>query len=117
MSSRQQMGWLNSYSTAAARTDRFRDRGDHLFLVAAGLLGEAGSILAEIKKMKREAGAYPVYRHRLVEELGDFLWYYVRLVAECDSRILNGLPAVSAVGPTRPAKIGPALDLGSAVGQ
>ena len=111
------MGWLNSYSTAAARTDRFRDRRDHLLLLAAGMLGEAGSILAEIKKMKREAKAYPGYRQRLMEELGDFLWYYVRLAAQCDSRILNGLPAASTAGPRLQVNIGLALDLGSAVGQ
>lgn len=48
-------------------------------LLIAGLFGEAGSISAEVKKMRREGPAYPAYRRRLTEELGDFLWYFVRL--------------------------------------
>lgn len=67
------MGWLASYSSAAALTDTFQDRNDHLLLLAAGLLGEAGSIAAGIKKEKRETGAYPGHCQRLLEELGDFL--------------------------------------------
>jgi len=111
------MDWLTSYSATAALTDKFQTRQDHLLLLAAGLLGEAGSIVAEIKKMNREAAAYPGYRQRLTEELGDFLWYFVRIVALCDQRLLQSLPTAHHPEPTRPADIRPGLDLGSAVGQ
>lgn len=111
------MSWLTSYIDAAALTDNFQGRDDHLLLLAAGLLGEAGSIVAEIKKMNREAGAYPGYRQRLTEELGDFLWYYVRLAVLADADFVERLETNEYTGPTRPTEIGPSLDLGSAVGR
>lgn len=73
------MTWLDEYAVEAARTDRFADAPKHLGLLAAGLDGETGSIVAEVKKAARERDAYPVYRRRLVEEIGDALWYLVRL--------------------------------------
>ena len=48
-------------------------------LLATGLFGEAGSVLAELKKTVRERGAYPSYQNRLTEEVGDLLWYFARL--------------------------------------
>jgi len=71
--------WLDEYAIEAARTDRFAGAPKHLGLLAAGLDGETGSIVAEVKKAARERDAYPVYRQRLVEEIGDALWYLVRL--------------------------------------
>ena len=72
------MSWLTEYSKAAARTDRLAGKPNHTEILAAGLFGEAGSVLAELKKEDRETQAYPAYRNRLVEELGDLLWYLVR---------------------------------------
>lgn len=73
------MTWLDDYSTEAARTDRLPRSEDHVRLLAAGLAGETGSILAEVKKAARERDAYPEYRDRLLEEIGDTLWYLTRL--------------------------------------
>jgi len=111
------MQWLRSYSRAAARTDRFQDRADHLLLLATGLLGEAGSILAEIKKMQREAAAYPGYRKRVLEEFGDFLWYYVRIASLTDQRILSTLSAATGRIRSNQRRLTVALDLGANVGQ
>ena len=72
------MSWLTEYSDAAVRTDRLVGRPNHSEILVAGLFGEAGSVLAELKKEDRETQAYPAYRNRLVEELGDLLWYLVR---------------------------------------
>ncbi len=72
------MSWLTEYSEAAARTDRLAGKPNHTEILTAGLFGEAGSVLAELKKENRETQAYPAYRNRLVEELGDLLWYLVR---------------------------------------
>ncbi len=83
-----EVGWLETYSKEIESTDTFRNRRDHLFLLAGGLIGETGSIVAEIKKIEREKSAYPGYCDRLSEELGDFLWYYVRLVSIVDARLL-----------------------------
>ena len=64
-------GWLTEFATSAERTDRFLGNDDHPALLAAGLMGEAGSILSELKKEKREREAYPAYRRKMEEEIGD----------------------------------------------
>jgi hypothetical protein len=51
--------WLLGYAEAAQLTDRLADRADHIPMLAAGLIGEAGSIIAELKKEEREREAYP----------------------------------------------------------
>jgi hypothetical protein len=54
------MSWLTDYSAAAALSDRLVEHPKHTLLLAAGLMGEAGSVVAEIKKKERETTAYPV---------------------------------------------------------
>ena len=73
------MSWITDYSKAAGQTDQLVGKLDHLELLAAGLFGEAASVISELKKKGREMQAYPAYRNRLVEETGDLLWYLVRL--------------------------------------
>ena len=53
------MSWFTDYRKAAERTDRLTGRPDHVALLAAGLFGECGSVLAELKKVERETDAYP----------------------------------------------------------
>ena len=74
------MSWLIDYCDEAERTDQLTARRNHVALLATGLFGETGSVLAELKKTQRETGAYPSYRNRLMEEIGDLLWYFARLV-------------------------------------
>ncbi len=73
------MPWLTDYCNDAEQTDRLAGRPNHVSLLAAGLFGETGSVLTELKKAERETAAYPSYRNRLVEEIGDLLWYFARL--------------------------------------
>jgi NTP pyrophosphatase (non-canonical NTP hydrolase) len=110
--------WFPSYQTAAARTDQFTDAATHLRLLAAGLLGEAGSVAAELKKAKRELDAYPGYRGRLIEEVGDVLWYFARICSLVDERYIpdSGAEASLANGST-PDPVTAVLRLGSAVGR
>ena len=73
--------WLSRVAVAAKdgqvhRGSRITSRYSPL-----GLIGEAGSVVSELKKERRERDAYPVYRDRMLEEVGDFLWYFVRLVS------------------------------------
>lgn len=109
-------GWLTSFADQAELSDQLRARENHVLLLAAGLYGESGSILAELKKSQREGPAYPHYRQRLTEEFGDALWYFVRLVSKCDPELFGALPR--AVGPQLPTEEGIAssLRLGAAVG-
>jgi NTP pyrophosphatase (non-canonical NTP hydrolase) len=85
------MNWLIAFSEAAAKTDRLVDNPNHVALLAVGLMGEIGSILAEVKKARRERDAYPVYRKKLLEETGDSLWYYIRLVSILDPKLVGTL--------------------------
>lgn len=110
--------WLLEFAAAAARTDRFAGKPDHVALLAAGMIGEAGSVVAELKKERRELEAYPVYRKRMLEDVGDFLWYYVRLVSVVAPRLLDELQDSQA--PAGHASAGPRLSVflqfGAAVG-
>lgn len=111
--------WLREFAETAVKTDSFTGKPDHVELLAAGLIGEAGSVVAELKKARREREAYPVYRERMVEELGDFLWYFVRLaevvapnlLAELEVSEYTVLPA--AVG----SQLTDHLNFGAAVGE
>ena len=111
--------WLHEFAELAAKSDRFSGKADHAALLAAGLFGEAGSVVAELKKVRREREAYPVYRQRMVEEVGDFLWYFVRLVhvivpdllneLQCDEE--NSSPSVGE------SQLSAHLDFGASVGE
>lgn len=83
--------WLLEFAAAAAMTDQFTEKPNHVALLAAGLIGEAGSVVAELKKKHRELAAYPAYRNRMLEEVGDFLWYYARLVSVLAPQLLYEL--------------------------
>lgn len=111
--------WLLEFAARAAKTDKFNDKPDHAALLAAGLIGEAGSIVAELKKKRRERDAYPVYRDRMVEEIGDFLWYFVRLTAVSAPGLLQELPGPDkiALPAADSTQLPEHLDFGAAVGE
>jgi NTP pyrophosphatase (non-canonical NTP hydrolase) len=108
--------WLLAYAKAARASDKFSGRADHAQLISAGLFGEAGSVLAEVKKRQREEDVYPDYLGALGEELGDCLWYFVRLADECDPALLRVLARQHVRASRRPA-LSSALHLGVAVGR
>ncbi|MEZ0452776.1 nucleoside triphosphate pyrophosphohydrolase family protein [Sphingobacterium thalpophilum] len=47
-----------------------------------GLIGEAGSVITELKKNLRDGNAYINYANKLKEELGDVLWYISTIATE-----------------------------------
>ncbi|WP_447965604.1 pyrophosphatase [Nitrospira sp. Ecomares 2.1] len=109
--------WLMDFAEAAKRSDRFVDREDHALLLATGLMGEAGSVLTELKKENRERNAYPVYRHRMHEEVGDFLWYFVRLCHVVAPGVLPSLPRQGKVSnATGATSLNLFLQFGASVG-
>lgn len=110
--------WLLEFDEAAARTDQFSQRSNHAALLAAGLLGEVGSVLAEIKKEVREDAAYPGHRRRLVEELGDVLWYFVRLARVSEPDLLGRIASrLEEGGDGDQDAVTAALGLGRDVGE
>jgi NTP pyrophosphatase (non-canonical NTP hydrolase) len=64
---------LSAYQEAARHTDQMKsgDLGTPIF----GLFGEIGSLLAALKKKRREGESYATYNETIIEELGDVLWY------------------------------------------
>ena len=111
------MEWFRPYCEDAQRTDQLATNPRHVELLAAGLFGEAGSILAELKKKDREREAYPFFQERLVEEIGDFLWYFARLTTVLVPSMVEGFDDPAAQE-TPAAKNDPSgvLALGAAAG-
>lgn len=112
------MPWLTDYCNDAEQTDRLASRSNHIELLATGLFGETGSVLAELKKAERETAAYPSYRNRLVEEIGDLLWYFARLVTVLAPSEVKKLETLAERAP-RPGDtdaMTEALALGAATG-
>ena len=107
--------WLKHFALAAAETDRLREHPDHIALLAAGMLGEAGSVIAELKKEQRDLEAYPGYLQRMVEEVGDFIWYFVRLVTELDDALLLDLVKLRPRASRKSKSVGLFLQFGAAV--
>lgn len=109
--------WLTEFVISAEGTDRFLGNDDHVSLLAVGLMGEAGSILSELKKEKREREAYPAYRRKMEEEIGDFLWYFVRLVSVLDKALLSELEVSPRGDRQQECSLPVFLDFGHAVGE
>src|SRR5690606_32820782 len=110
--------WLHEFADLAAKTDRFVGKPDHAALLAAGLFGEAGSIVAELKKARREREAYPVYRERMTEEVGDFLWYFARLAMAVAPRLVEELavPGENVLPAANGPQLTAYLEFGAVVG-
>ncbi|RKI64067.1 pyrophosphatase [Corallococcus sp. AB049A] len=109
------MNWLVQFAAEAGKTDTLANKTDHKEFLAVGLLGEVGGVLAEFKKQKREGPAYPFYRERLVDEIGDVLWYFVRLATVGVPNLPLRLPInVPDSEETQPSSL---LALGAAAGR
>ncbi len=73
---------LRDYLVQIGPTDELPQ--EDLRPVLLGLFGEIGSVMATAKKLRREKGAYAGYRHAVIEELGDALWYFTALCRRLD---------------------------------
>ncbi|WP_061236509.1 hypothetical protein [Leptospira santarosai] len=71
---------LSEYVPLVKETDKFARKANHIELLLIGLFGEAGGILSELKKFKRDNRVQEEYKEKLIEEIGDFLWYFTRIV-------------------------------------
>lgn len=69
---------LKGYQKAVSITDNLPP-GD-LETPIMGLFGEVGSLLAVLKKKRRDAAAYATYDAAILEELGDVLWYFTCII-------------------------------------
>jgi NTP pyrophosphatase (non-canonical NTP hydrolase) len=74
---------FREYQEAARQTDQrpgsdLSDIAVHLL----GMLGEAGSVATEYKKVLRDGAAHTAWKARMREELGDVLWYTATLATK-----------------------------------
>lgn len=67
---------VDIYQAEAADTMQF-DKKDQsaLTIVMLGLVGEVGSLSTEYKKKLRDGEKYALFEEKLIEELGDVIWY------------------------------------------
>lgn len=67
---------FDEYQKEAAATDPEEiSKNSDLSVLLLGLSGETGSLLTLYKKWLRDGDAYQIVEQRLVEEMGDILWY------------------------------------------
>src|SRR3954469_2259362 len=66
------------------RTDYAGSKGDPFIISLLVLVGEAGSLLTEYKKLLRDGEAHAHFHERVAEELGDALWYVATIASKAN---------------------------------
>lgn len=75
---------FNEYQDRAQRTDQFPGDDDNAMVIPLlGIVGEAGTLQSEYKKLLRDGGAHDHFHERVQEELGDILWYTANIAKKC----------------------------------
>jgi NTP pyrophosphatase (non-canonical NTP hydrolase) len=74
-----------AYQEAAAASDR--DAKGSLTIPLLGLFGETGGLLSAVKKRQRDKGTDIGYRHAVLEELGDVLWYLTAVATHANIKL------------------------------
>ena len=54
----------------------------NIVITYLGLIGEAGSVVSELKKKLRDGSSYSNFKNKLKEELGDVLWYISAIASQ-----------------------------------
>lgn len=75
---------FSSYQQEAKKTiqEYIQGKEANKLVPFLGLIGEAGSVITELKKSLRDGKAYTSYNKKLKEELGDLLWYIATIATE-----------------------------------
>lgn len=74
---------FNHYQEIASKTQQFRDDDKiNEVIPFLGIIGETGSVVAEIKKRLRDGENYSNYGKQVEEELGDVLWYIAAIASQ-----------------------------------
>ncbi len=67
---------VNEYQARAADTAQFeKGTNEAISISLLGLSGEVGELLTEYKKRMRDGDSYKVFKEKIIEEVGDILWY------------------------------------------
>ncbi|WP_342327619.1 nucleoside triphosphate pyrophosphohydrolase family protein [Pedobacter sp. FW305-3-2-15-E-R2A2] len=75
---------FSTYQQEAKKTiqDYIQGKEANKLVPFLGLIGEAGSVITELKKNLRDGNSYTNYNNKLKEELGDLLWYISTIATE-----------------------------------
>lgn len=60
------------------------DETSNIVIPYLGIIGEAGSVVSELKKRLRDGNSYSNFKNKLKEELGDVLWYVSAIASQND---------------------------------
>lgn len=67
---------VDDYQAEASETMQFEKTEESaLSIVMLGLVGEVGSLSTEYKKKLRDGSNYALFKEKLIEEIGDIIWY------------------------------------------
>jgi len=67
---------INDYQVKSSDTTQFDKYTKEAILISLlGLSGEVGELLTEYKKKIRDGDSYKIFKEKIVEELGDIMWY------------------------------------------
>lgn len=82
---------FSEYQNQAKKTiqDYVKGKEVNKIVPFLGLIGEAGSVISELKKNLRDGNAYINYTNKLQEELGDVLWYISTIATENNLSLEN----------------------------
>lgn len=76
---------FDEYQISAQKTDQHPGgEGNALVIPLLGIVGEAGTLHTEYKKLLRDGAAHARFHGRVQEELGDILWYAANIAFKCD---------------------------------
>ncbi len=78
---------FREYQEIVKKTDKLP--GDDFQLPVLGLFGEVGSLLAVIKKKRRDFVEEETYNSAIQEELGDSFWYFACIANRAGLRLSN----------------------------
>lgn len=75
---------LDDYQNRAQKTDQYPGSdGSALVIPLLGIVGEAGTLQSEYKKLLRDGTAHGHFYERVQDELGDILWYTANIASKC----------------------------------
>ena len=67
---------IKDYQASASETIQFNTSSkDAIYIALLGIAGEAGELLTEYKKKIVDGDSYKIFEEKLLEELGDIIWY------------------------------------------
>lgn len=76
---------FDEYQTLALNTDQTPGTDERALVVPLlGLASEVGDIVTQYKKRLRDGEAHNLFGHRILEELGDALWYIANIASKLD---------------------------------